>query len=219
MDQLQSNDGLEYLHVLSEQGDLDLLLEEVVPVCGHAEDGFLVLEATRDHILKEVDPKFINHLHHYNLMFRGGDGIPPGGGLDSKAKVVLGDREIHITTNGSWEWVKKKGRKKRKYTQKFSIPYMSHIAKGEKKSWREKALAMLNGHLKVHCNCPAFKYFYQHTADRKGFSIYPQKTPSNIRNPGKRGGLCKHLHLALRFLPTYWSTLASQLKKRHESST
>lgn len=209
------NPGLDLLAEVCQEDRSVILevLDESIPVLATAsEDGFLVLEAKREAVLKEVDPRFIRHQEHYDRLFKGEKGKYAGGGGVSFDSVEVGDREVKLKVKGSYEWVSK-GRPKKTYNQTFSFPYMKSVLRGKKKGWRQKALDVINGHIRVHCDCNAFRYFYNHVATNKGFALYPEMRPAGVRNPSNRGAVCKHLHLAMRFLPSYWSQLASALRK------
>jgi hypothetical protein len=206
------NPGLDLIAEVCQE-DQSLILEETIPVLVRVSGDFLILEAKREAILKEVDPKFIRHKIHYDRLFKGDEnGEYPGGGGSSFDSVKVNDREVRLKVKGSYEWVSS-GNPKKTYIQTFSFPHMKSIMRGKKKGWRDKALSLINGHIRVHCDCPAFRYYYNYVAGKKGFALYPEMRSADIRNPKKKGAVCKHLHLAMRFLPSYHSQISSALRK------
>lgn len=217
LNQRSRNPGLDLLHEASQE-DSEVILEILsegfpVDVLGTL-DSTLVLEAKRKDILKQVDPRFINHRKHYDRLFKGTSEYPGGGGV-SFDSITVDARDVNLKVKGSWEWVHAEGKPKQDYIQTFNLSHLKSVVKGKKKNWREKALALLNGHMRVHCDCPAFRYFYAYTATKGGFALHPEMRPANIRNPGRSGAVCKHLELAMRFLPAFWSQVASGLKKKY----
>lgn len=76
--------------------------------------------------------------------------------------------------------------------------------------------AVLRGDVRVHCNCPAQKWWgYAYIATQRGYKygrkqrIFPQ-----VRNPRLKGSVCKHLINALGTLPFNVQGLAKRAKKR-----
>jgi len=66
----------------------------------------------------------------------------------------------------------------------------------------------------VH-NCPAFKYWgYQYITTQLGAAVTPEHRPPNVRNPQRKGDVCKHLALVLRVLPFWWNNIAGELAKQ-----
>lgn len=76
--------------------------------------------------------------------------------------------------------------------------------------------AVQRGDVRVHCNCPAQKWWgYAYIATQLGYKygrkqrIFPQK-----RNPKLKGTVCKHLVNALGTLPFNVQGLAKRAKRR-----
>lgn len=71
----------------------------------------------------------------------------------------------------------------------------------------------IDGDIKVHCSCPAYRYW--------GFEYINTQLDSNegdpqerfpiIRNPHLTGILCKHIYKVLQTLPMNWNTIASDV--------
>jgi hypothetical protein len=89
--------------------------------------------------------------------------------------------------------------------------------------------AAMSGDLKVHCDCEAALFYYQWMLLDKDAALMPiaqgnPKTkydggdvrphPPNIKNPGRRGSVCKHLGNVLKVFPFWWSTIAGELQSR-----
>jgi len=89
--------------------------------------------------------------------------------------------------------------------------------------------AAMSGDLKVHCDCEAALFYYQWMLLNKDAALMPiaqgnPKTkydggdvrphPPNIKNPGRRGSVCKHLGNVLKVFPFWWNTIAGELQSR-----
>jgi hypothetical protein len=165
-----------------------------------------------DRMLKEVDPRFINHTDHLERLTKGGirpNGVsfPGGGGLRWGGLIINGNEAL-LRVLGSFEYKDTQDH----YQQTIRFANFPKIAKAKGLNWPERARLLMRDRLKVHCDCPAFRYFYAYTATQKGFGLYPEIRPSNITNKDKRGGLCKHLHLVLQYLPAQTQHIASELR-------
>lgn len=69
------------------------------------------------------------------------------------------------------------------------------------------------GNIRLHCTCPSFLYWgYQYLLSAIDASVYPEERKPEIRNPGERGIVCKHLNRILRVLPFYSGQIAKELK-------
>ncbi len=63
----------------------------------------------------------------------------------------------------------------------------------------------------VH-NCEAYKYWgYEFILTTMDAAIKPELRPPNIRNPRRRGVVCKHLGNVLKVFPFWWSTITGAL--------
>lgn len=156
--------------------------------------------------------KFINHQKHLDRLVKGGDGFPGGGGLRDIG-IHHKNGEAHLAVNGSWEY----GGPRERYQLTLKFANFDNIMKDTKTTWIDKSRLLLRDRLRVHCNCKAFRYYYAYTASKKGFGLYPELRPAEIRNPGNKGGICKHLHHGLQFLGGNHAKIAAQLKSYHES--
>lgn len=82
------------------------------------------------------------------------------------------------------------------------------------KGYEERARMLLwAGDIRLHCTCPSFLYWgYQYILSVLDASIEQETRKPNIRNPGDRGVVCKHLNRVLRVLPFYNGDIAKALK-------
>ena len=72
---------------------------------------------------------------------------------------------------------------------------------------------ILGSDIEVHCNCPAYKYYWQNIATELDYAIEKEDRPANIRNPSKKGSVCKHLAKVLIYMPNNRMDILKDLKK------
>lgn len=93
----------------------------------------------------------------------------------------------------------------------------------------DKVKIAMQGDLKVHCDCEAFLMWgYQFILLTSGAALlsYAKTNPEteyngqditahppDIRNPRRRGMVCKHLGNVIKVLPFWWNTIAGELQK------
>lgn len=168
-----------------------------------------------ERLLKEVDPRFINHDQHLQRLTKGGirpNGVSfPGGGGLRWGGLIISDKEALLRVLGSFEYKDQQEH----YQQTLRFANLTRIVKAAGLNWPERARLLMRDRIKVHCDCPAFRYFYAYTASQKGFGLYPEIRPSNITNKENRGGICKHLHLVLQYLPAQTQHIASELRNHY----
>lgn len=74
-------------------------------------------------------------------------------------------------------------------------------------------LLLWAGNIRVHCPCPAFKFWgMQYIMTQKDAAIIPEIRYPHIRNPGLKGSVCKHLNRTLKVLPFQLGPMASAIK-------
>lgn len=74
-------------------------------------------------------------------------------------------------------------------------------------------LLLWGGNIKVHCPCPAFKFWgHQYIQTTRDSAIIPEIRYPRIRNPQLKGGCCKHLIRTLKVLPFHLGTMAREIK-------
>lgn len=157
--------------------------------------------------------RFINHTAHLKRLVQGGDGFPGGGGIRDVG-IVAKNGQAHVAINGSWEY----GGPRERYQATLGFQNFDRIVMDEKLTWPDKSRLLLRDRLKVHCDCKAFRYYYAYTAHKKGFGLYPELRPADVRNPGNKGGICKHLHHVLQYVGGNNAVIASQLKAYYEKN-
>jgi hypothetical protein len=232
-----------WLDSITEGAGIDDWIE--CPVCAIEDDGF-VLEAVRDDVINEdaesalkklrgkgwstsgrslgrvvktIDPDFINHdLHKQRLMKGGtrpnGETYPGGGGLRWGGLVVK-DGQALLRVMGSLEYPPKDGQQI--YQQTLGFSNFMKILKAAGANWSDKGKMLLKDRVKIHCDCPAFRYYHAHAATKKGFALMPELRPSPKTNPDLKGGICKHLDVVLKYLPAQAQRIASEMKSWAEA--
>lgn len=173
--------------------------------------GWSTAGRSRERILREIDPRFIHHDEHLKRLIDGGDNYPGGGGLRWGGLEIKGKNAL-LRVMGSLEYDKPQ----EIYQQVIHFANFDKIANAKGLTWPQKAQMLMKDRLKIHCDCKAFQYFHAHAATKKGFSLYPELRPSDKTNPSKRGGICKHLNLVLKWLPTQGSSIAGEMKEYFE---
>lgn len=74
-------------------------------------------------------------------------------------------------------------------------------------------LFLWSGNIKIHCPCPAFKFWgHQYIMTMRDSAIIPEIRYPHIRNPNLKGGCCKHLIRTLKVLPFHLGTMAREIK-------
>ena len=97
------------------------------------------------------------------------------------------------------------------YTQRLYIEDASFENVIKAKNFNELEKIMLNGGIKIHCNCPAFHYWgYKYKAWKMHYGLEKELRRPIIRNPNAKGYVCKHLFLVLQTFPFCSKTLASK---------
>lgn len=178
--------------------------------------GWSTAGRSRDRIMSEIDPRFINHADHLKKLTQGGvraDGTPfPGGGGLRWGGLEIKGQNALLRVMGSFEYSDKQDI----YQQVIHFANFSKIARAKGLTWPQKAQLLMRDRIKLHCDCPAFRFFHAHAASKKGFALYPELRPSKVTNPSLKGGICKHLNLVLTFLPAQGSSIASDMKNHFE---
>lgn len=78
-------------------------------------------------------------------------------------------------------------------------------------------LLLWAGHIRVHCPCPAFKFWgMQYIMTTKDAAIVPEVRYPHIRNPHLKGVVCKHLNRTLKVLPFHLGSIASAIKNQRD---
>ncbi|MFN7174671.1 MAG: hypothetical protein ACK4MT_08210, partial [Thermaurantiacus tibetensis] len=169
-----------------------------------------------DEVFGEIDPAFIHHTEHYTRMMRGGtrqDGSRYGGagGLRS-VRMSIGEQTAEIVIAGSAEWRPEP----HSYITRIRFANYPLIA-AQPATWTERARLLLRDDVRVHCSCPAFRYYHAHAATEKGFALIPEDVAAPVNNPRDRGGVCKHLEHALRYVAAHYTTIAGAMKRHRQT--
>jgi hypothetical protein len=76
-------------------------------------------------------------------------------------------------------------------------------------------LLLWGGNLKLHCQCPAYKFWgSQYILSQLDSAIVPEARFPHMRNPNLKGVVCKHLNRTLKVLPFHLGDMATQIKKQ-----
>jgi hypothetical protein len=191
--------------------DLDAAAAQLRRMPEWRDDGATIAE-----VRGEVDPTFIHHQEHYDRMMGGGT-RPDGttyrgvGGLRS-VRMVVEDATAEVVIAGSSEWRPEA----HSYLTRIRFSNYGFIA-AQPMTWTERARLLLRDDVRVHCSCPAFRYYHAHAATEKGFALEAEDTPARIRNPDDRGGVCKHLEHALKYVAANYATIAGAMKRHRQT--
>lgn len=173
--------------------------------------------APRREILAEIDPDFIRHRLHYDRMMKGG--VDDAGERVRRAKGIkqvemrVTVRECEVTVDGSREWDKDP----HEYRTRVRFSNYDLIRRVREHTWTERARLLLEDNLRVDCDCNAFRYYHRYAATQKKFALVPENRPASTKNPGERGGVCKHLEHTLRYLGANYATIASAMKAHSDA--
>ena len=91
------------------------------------------------------------------------------------------------------------------WRQRIRIKDFDKIVKSfiKDKNYKEKdwVSLLLDSDIEVHCDCPAYKYYWQNIATDLSYAIEEEHREPNIRNPSRKGTVCKHIAKVLIYLP------------------
>lgn len=74
-------------------------------------------------------------------------------------------------------------------------------------------LLLWSGNIKVHCQCPAYKYWgYQYILTQLDASIIPEERFPHKRNPRLLNACCKHLRRTIVVLPFHLGNIAAAIR-------
>jgi len=141
-------------------------------------------------------------------------------GLDPRSKSkskVLKTKFSRIDKDGTAHFVTPSGTHPTttKWKQKIQISELPAFFKDKNSKLTSKARVVkaLKKDVKVMCDCPAFKFWgYKYITTQLGSSLENETRPPNIRNPKRRGTVCKHLEVALRVLPFHSPDITRKMK-------
>ena len=76
-------------------------------------------------------------------------------------------------------------------------------------------LLLWTGNLRVHCACPAFKFWgSQYILTQLDAAIIPEDRFPHIRNPHLKGIVCKHLNRSLKVAAFHLGDMAAAIKEQ-----
>lgn len=85
---------------------------------------------------------------------------------------------------------------------------------------REIQLRVLDGQLKVHCDCPAFLYWgFAYKAWMRGYGLVRETRRPIVRNPKEQGFVCKHLFSIMNSWKFYAPMIADKYKTWYDRNT
>lgn len=147
-------------------------------------------ELTRAEILKDVQTKVKKRAATLNL--------PKYVGITKDYTVLM--KVDSSTGKGS-------------YTVRIKLVEYPAIANEEDLTTKEKVRLALSGDMKIHCDCPAFRYWgYEYITTQLDANSHTQQYLYPIvRNPKLEGTLCKHCYRAFKSFGSYWSKIAKDL--------
>ena len=103
------------------------------------------------------------------------------------------------------------------YIVRIKLDEYPDIADEKDLSTREKVRLSLAGDMKLHCTCPAFKWWgYEYITtqlDSNSHSI--QNIYPAIRNPSLEGVLCKHCYKAFNMFGSSWARIAKDIEQKN----
>jgi hypothetical protein len=173
---------------------------------------------TRREIMEEVDPEFINHADHYERMLSGGtceDGTAYPGTKGIRSVTLRADeKKADVIIDGSREW----DPEEHSYLNYVRFMNYPRIRRLEGLTWPDKARLLLRDQMRLHCTCPAYRFFYRYGATEKGFALLAEDRPSGITNPDLRGAVCKHLARTLTYLGAWYPRIATGMRQHHGGS-
>lgn len=179
-------------------------------------------ERTRQEFLNATDPKFIHHSAYRKELPDANVGGAEYQELTSmgSGKVRRWEAIFEVGTSGRWGTSSGVS-----YKQRIVLLALEPLlrAKAPKKRTKVKRLSMLDkvryvvdGDLQVSCTCPAYLYWgykYINTSLGTAAPGAKERRAPDIRNPQRRGIVCKHLDLVLSVLPFVASSITRDLKK------
>ena len=167
----------------------------------------------RKEILSKVDPLFIHHgeyskelpIVNYNgSQYKGIEFMGYNGKPEYCANFEVGS----ATTPGL------------KYKVQVLLPGLGILLRDKSKVMlmRDRVLkAVSDMDILVWCPCKAYTFWGYAFLDTQYKIILPKRKqgiPPNVRNPRRRGIICKHLDLCLRTLPFLANSIVGDIKKK-----
>jgi hypothetical protein len=154
-------------------------------------------EATAKEILQGVDPEFLSHSQRVEVIRK----------MGVQYRGTKGDTVTFESHSASEPG--------KNYTQTIKMLGFRQAMRQKDANLRSRVRDSVLGDLKVHCTGPAFKFWgYQYIITRLGAALVPERRKPDVRNPARRGLVCKHLDAVLKAFPFWISNITSDLKKQ-----
>lgn len=172
---------------------------------------FALVERTRKELLGATDPSFIHHAQYSKALPKKN----VGGAVYKELRRVGSGKDrrweaVFSTGSATFPGVE--------YEQRVVMEDLDGLLRNKRSrlNFLDKVrYAISNGDLKVSCGCPAHLYWgYKYIDTNLGVAAPGMKEfrPPDIRNPQRRGIVCKHLDLCLHVLPSNASFITHDLK-------
>lgn len=147
-------------------------------------------ELTRNDILKDVESK-----------------------VKKRAKVLHIPRYLGVTRDYVVHMEVDSSTGNGSYVVRIKLDEYPSIESDATLTTEEKVRLSLAGDIKLHCTCPAFRYWgYEYiTTQLDANSHTNQYLYPSVRNPNLEGTLCKHCYRAVRSFGSYWKLIAKDI--------
>lgn len=174
------------------------------------EHALSLLEFTSSDLIKGVDWDFINMRKHYDEARRRGVRYVP---YDSSNPQKGSNGQYIFFKSPLSPKSKKRGYQQDAWYQTIRMMDFKDAMEQMDLSFRDRVNLAVSGDLQVHCTGPAFNWWgYRYIVAQLDTGLYPQEIRPEVRNPSRRGTVCKHLATVLRVLPFWMSDINRDLR-------
>jgi len=173
----------------------------------HGVDKDLILEIIAEmsyvEMARKLDPKFLRQSERVKELEQ--KGRPKFMGIEGKNTLLFNVRGL-----GG------------KYKQWIKFSDLDKFMKMSEMTPRQRfQLCLLDGEIHIKCDCPSFGYWGFKYIATKFRSIYGrgENRSPKIRNPDKRGVMCKHLAMVFKYLPRqeYFNKIVNNIVDKHDT--
>jgi hypothetical protein len=100
------------------------------------------------------------------------------------------------------------------WTQSIKLMDLKDALKMTDLKLSDRVKLAMAGDIGVRCDCPAFQYwgYAWILTQLDAINPPPEDRKPNIRNPGSRGTVCKHLALVFSVFGNHWNSVTKDLK-------
>lgn len=153
-------------------------------------------EATAKELLQGVDPEFISHQQRTAITRK----------MGVQYQGVRGD---------TVRFKAKASEPGKTYDQTIKLLDFKKIMADRSKPLRQRVRDAVLGNIKVHCTGNAYLFWgYQFVLTKMGAALKPENRAPKVRNPNRKGTVCKHLDAVLKAFPFWISNIVGELKKQ-----